>query len=163
VTPGSSRPGEQLPGDASADETVPAREAATTSDPLDDDALSWGDERDASHVAARPVDEVAAGAVAEPQVMGSGALVAHGVLGGAFLLAAVGWLVSAGRFAYVFEAPAMTVLWRLGVGLAVLAPVAWFTASVVLVPVARVRRRLAVMALGVLVVAPWPFVVGAFA
>ncbi|GAB2983228.1 hypothetical protein [Frigoribacterium salinisoli] len=162
MTPGSSRPGEQLPGDDAAAERHAVRDVPA-SDLVDDEALSWGDERDASHVSAREAERAPTGAPDEPQVMGSGALVAHGVLGGASLLASVGWLVSAWRFAYVFADPAMTLLWRLGVGLAVLAPVLWFTASIVLVPAARVRRRLVVMAVGVLVVAPWPFVVGAFA
>lgn len=162
MTPGSSRPGEQLPGDGAAVGRDAVRDVPGP-DLVDDEALSWGDERDASHVSAREAERATGGAPDGPQVMGSGALVAHGVLGGAFLLSAVGWLVSAWRFAYVFEAPAMTLLWRLGVGLAVLAPVLWFTATIVLVPAVRVRRRLLVMALGVLVVAPWPFVVGAFA
>lgn len=163
MTTGSSRPGEQLPGDDAAAVRHAVGDATSASDRDHDEALSWGDELDASHVSAREAERPVAGAPDEPQVMGSGALVAHGVLGGAFLLAAVGWLVSAWRFAYVFETPAMTLLWRLGVGLAVLAPVLWFTASLVLVPAVRVRRRLVVMALGVVVVAPWPFVVGAFA
>ena len=88
---------------------------------------------------------------------------AHGVLGGAFLLSAVGWLVSTGRFAYVFPDAGTTLLWRLGVGLAVLAPVLWFTATLVLVPARRTRRRLLVLVVGVLLVAPWPAVVGGLA
>lgn len=134
-------------------------------EPLDDDdadALTWGDEADTSHVegpavAGGPAD---ADAPEGPAVMGSGALVAHGVLGGVALLSAVGWLVSADSFAYVFATPVMTVFWRLGVGLAVLAPVLWAVAAIVVVSVERVRRRLLVMAVGAVVVAPWPLVLG---
>ena len=145
MTTGSSLPGEHRP------------------DGDDDEALTWGDERDASHVAARGEVAPTSDADEGPQVMGSGALVAHGVLGGAFLLSAVGWLVSAGRFAYVFPDAGTTLLWRLGVGLAVLAPVLWFTATLVLVPARRTRRRLLVLVVGVLLVAPWPAVVGGLA
>lgn len=133
----------------------------------DDEALSWGDESDASHVDGPQASSSQGGdddgeAVDDgPAVMGSGALVAHGVLGGAALLSAVGWLVSADAFAFVFADRVTTALWRLGVGLAVLAPVLWFASAVVLVPVERVRRRLLVLAVGALVLAPWPFVLGA--
>jgi len=131
----------------------------------DDEALSWGDESDASHVdgpraLTTPVDDDADAPDDGPAVTGSGALVAHGVLGGVALLSAVGWLVSADAFAYVFADRVTTVLWRVGVGLAVLAPLLWFVSAVLLVPVRRMRRRLLVLAVGAVVVAPWPFVLG---
>ena len=145
MTTGSSLPGEHRP------------------DGDDDEALTWGDERDTSHVAARDVAAPTGGADDGPQVMGSGALVAHGVLGGAFLLSAVGWLVSADAFAYVFPDAGTTLLWRLGVALAVLAPVLWFTVTIMLVPARRTRRRLLLLVVGVLLVAPWPAVLGGLA
>lgn len=133
----------------------------------DDDALSWGDERDASHVDGPPRaslrvdegeddddDERAAGS------MSSASLVAHGVLGGVFLLSTVGWIALSGRFAYTFSTVVATGLWRLGVILAIAAPFLWFLSSIVLVPASRGRRRIMVMVIGALVVAPWPLLIG---
>ncbi|GAA0958862.1 hypothetical protein [Frigoribacterium faeni] len=134
----------------------------------DDDALSWGDERDASHVDGPPraslrVDASDATEDDGEQASGSmssASLVAHGVLGGVFLLSTVGWIALSARFAYTFSTVVATGLWRLGVILAIVAPLLWFLSSIVLVPASRGRRRIMVMVIGALVVAPWPLLIG---
>lgn len=149
-----------------------------------DDALTWGDEADSSHVegpvpSARArrvrardgadevdeVDETGGGdddVVVDdgPAVMSSGSLIVHGVFGGVFLLWAAGWIVAVGDFTNPFTDAISSVMWNLGELFAVAAPLAWFVAVIVLVPTVRTRRRLAVMALGALLVAPWPLVIG---
>ncbi|KQS22633.1 hypothetical protein [Frigoribacterium sp. Leaf186] len=147
-----------------------------------DDALTWGDEADSSHVEgpapsarvrrvrARDADEAddAPDEADEtddddddgPAVMSSGSLIVHGVFGGVFLLWAAGWIVAVGDFTNPFTDAISSVMWNLGELFAVAAPLAWFVAVIVLVPTVRTRRRLAVMALGALLVAPWPLVIG---
>lgn len=153
-----------------------------------DDALTWGDEADTSHVegpapSARvrrarsrdgddgpdgdvepdvePDDEIDDDETDDgPAVMSSASLVVHGVLGGVFLLWAAGWIVAVGDFTNPFTDAISSVMWNLGELFAVAAPLAWFVAVIVLVPTHRTRRRLAVMALGALLVAPWPLVIG---
>lgn len=131
----------------------------------DDEALSWGDELDASHVdgPARtgepgPDDRPDDPAAVKP--MSSAALIGHGILGGALLLCAVGWVTLMGRFTYTFDTPFATGLWRFGVVVAVAAPVLWFAATIAVVPAAASRRRLVALLIGVLIVAPWPLLVG---
>lgn len=155
-----------------------------------DDALTWGDEADSSHVegptpTGRPRrgrrsdstgDELGADLDDEsgepesdddeddvddgPAVMSSASLVVHGVLGGVFLLWAAGWIVAVGDFTNPFTDAISSLMWNLGELFAVVAPIAWFVAVIVLVPVDRTGRRLAWMALGALLVAPWPLVIG---
>lgn len=149
-----------------------------------DDALTWGDEADSSHVEgpapsarvrrvrARDAEDDADDADADgadetdddlddgPAVMSSASLIVHGVFGGVFLLWAAGWIVAVGDFTNPFTDAISSVMWNLGELFAVAAPLAWFVAVIVLVPTVRTRRRLAVMALGALLVAPWPLVIG---
>lgn len=130
-----------------------------------DDALSWGDESDASHVegpaAATRDDETDPDA---PQVMSSASLVGHGVLGGVALLSSVGWIVSRDQFLVAFGGGLVehvqTTLWLTGVFLALVAPLLWFVATILLVPAQRSGRRLLVMAVGAVLLAPWPLVIG---
>ena len=177
---------------------TPAEPTAPAGDP--DDALTWGDEADASHVEGpAPVSRARrvrpAGRATEgddggddddvvddgpdgddqgdddddqdgdlddgPAVMSSSSLVVHGVLGGVFLLWAAGWIVAVGDFTNPFTDAISSVMWNLGELFAVVAPLAWFVAVIVLVPVDRTARRLGLMVLGALVVAPWPLVIGA--
>jgi len=160
-------------------------QASAGGDP--DDALTWGDEADSSHVegptpTGRPrrgrrsdstddelgvdLDDESGDADAEddvddgPAVMSSASLVVHGVLGGVFLLWAAGWIVAVGDFTNPFTDAISSLMWNLGELFAVAAPIAWFVAVIVLVPVERTGRRLAWMALGALLVAPWPLVIG---
>ena len=134
----------------------------------DDDALSWGDELDASHIDGPSRDASTIGSEGDldddpdaVRPMSSASLIAHGVLGGVFLLCSVGWVALVGRFGYTFATPVATGLWRFGVLLAVAAPALWFVSSIVLVPAAATRRRILAMIVGALVVAPWPLLIGA--
>ncbi|WP_209560466.1 hypothetical protein [Frigoribacterium sp. PvP032] len=135
-------------------------------DEHDDDALSWGDERDTSHVEGpTPVEHGDAEADDQlPGGMSSASLVGHGVFGGVALLSCVGWLVSRDQFLTSFGGTAVdrvqTALWLLGVALAIVAPAVWFVTTMLLVPQSRSSRRLLVFAVGAVALAPWPLVIG---
>jgi len=139
-------------------------------DEASDEALSWGDERDASHVEGPALVRDGDGAEvadAGPEVMSSASLVGHGIFGGVALLSSVGWIVARDRFLLAFGGSllddAQTALWLTGVFLAIVAPLLWFVATILLVPQARSGRRLLVMAVGAVALAPWPLVIGAAA
>jgi len=138
----------------------------TAVDDDEDDALSWGDERDASHVEGpAPVAQADPEADDElPGGMSSASLVGHGVFGGVALLSCVGWIVSRDRFLLSFGGTAVdhlqTALWLLGVALAIVAPAVWFVTTILLVPQSRSSRRLLVFAVGAVALAPWPLVIG---
>ncbi|MBP1241366.1 hypothetical protein ABID92_000805 [Frigoribacterium sp. PvP120] len=151
--------------DATASEQIDRDVDLDLDDDGADDALSWGDESDASHVegpaAATHDDEIDPDA---PQVMSSASLVGHGVLGGVALLSSVGWIVSRDQFLVAFGGGLVehvqTTLWLTGVFLALVAPLLWFVAVILLVPSQRSGRRLLVMAVGAVLLAPWPLVIG---
>jgi len=94
----------------------------------------------------------------ERRHLGNGALVALGVLGGVYALYAVGWIIGGlrlqGRAQYlVFDVMYQGSLW-----LAVLAPVLWFATTFLLTRRSRAWVRFAWLAVGVVLLLPWPFV-----
>ncbi|MET2012404.1 DNA polymerase III subunit gamma/tau [Microbacterium chocolatum] len=100
-------------------------------------------------------------AVAEdPPAPGAGnaALITVGVLGGVYLLYAIGWLVGGlrlqGRAQYLIaDAMFQGSLW-----LAVLAPALWFGSVLLMTRSIRSWVRFAWLAAGVVLLLPWPFV-----
>lgn len=104
---------------------------------------------------ARPDSDAAA---AEKAPMGNAELIGLGVLGGVFLLFAIGWLIGGLRLQgwrpfLVADAMYQGSLW-----LAVLAPVLWFATVFLLTRGARAWVRFAWLAAGVVLLVPWPFV-----
>ncbi|MGB4137416.1 MAG: hypothetical protein WA971_12680 [Microbacterium sp.] len=135
----------------------------------DDDALSWeGDPADAT--TERPTlpegwkavgrgseDVVIAG---ERPPMSTGMLVSLGAIGGVYLLYTVGWVLGGLRL----QAPALFlipgVMYQVTLWMAVVAPALWFAAAWALTRNARAWVRLAALLAGVLLLVPWPFVMG---
>ena len=167
--PDSSAHDSSAPDSSAHDSAAPDSAASGVEpDELDDEGLSWGDERDASHVegpapvtAADSDDEIDPDA---PAMLSGASLVGHGVFGGVALLSCVGWLVSRDQFLTSFGGTAVdrvqTALWLLGVALAIVAPAVWFVTTMLLVPQSRSSRRLLVFAVGAVALAPWPLVIG---
>lgn len=149
----------------------------------DDDALSWdGDDdptlsvgggRDAAPAAlpdgftpvgrgSRDVGRIAPdGTVAAPverAPMGNVTLVTLGILGGVYLLYALGWAIGGlrlqGRAAYLVT----DVMFQGSFWLAVLAAPLWFATVFLLTRGARVWVRLVWLFAGVALLLPWPFV-----
>lgn len=147
-----------------------------------DDALSWdGDEDASSRNSALPkgwnavgkgsdeiptdddvrdVDGDAADVTAEERPpLSTAMLLVTGVVGGIYLLYAVGWIVGGLRLKpwanLFFVADAMFLPWFV---LAVAAPALWFLATWVLTRGRTAWIRIALLLLGVVLLVPWPFV-----
>jgi len=125
----------------------------------DDEALTWGGETDPTHVDA-PVVEDAGGAELDEPGMSSALLVTLGVFGGIFLLFTVGWIIGAQRASVPSANLFFAFMYRAGQVLAIAAPAAWFVGVLVLARERRAGVRILWLLLGVLLLAPWPFILG---
>ena len=149
----------------------------------DDDALSWAGENDptlsADGVTARPdpaqgraatppttanpatVSEADGGDIAPAAdgVRGSAELVLTGILAGIYLLYTIGWFIGVGRITNPAGEPVAAFMFSLGTWLAVAAPAVWFGVSYALTD-GRPRIRLVCLILGVVLLAPVPFILG---
>lgn len=97
----------------------------------------------------------------ERDQMSSTMLVTLGIFGGVFLLYSVGWLISAFRpDAAVPNDTVGAFMFNLGQGLAVAAGPVWMAATLWLTRGSRSYVRIAMLALGVVLVLPWPFLRG---
>jgi len=132
-----------------------------TPDESDDDALTWGTERDATHIES-PVDAPVAEdhAIEAPEPTSSVLLVVYGIFAGVFLLYVVGWIIAVQSIGVGSAGALALILDRLAQFLAFLSPVIWFFGVLLLVPHTAPRARILWLALGVIVLAPWPFVLG---
>ncbi|MDF2555823.1 MAG: polymerase subunit gamma/tau [Microbacterium sp.] len=114
---------------------------------------------DTPHAAS--VDEeapVSGDAVAESRSLGNGALVALGVLGGVYALYAIGWVIGGLRLQGRAQYLVLDVMYQGSLWLAVLAPVLWFATTFLLTRRSRAWVRFAWLAVGVVLLLPWPFV-----
>jgi hypothetical protein len=138
-----------------ADDRLPA-------DSDDDEALSWGTERDTTHIDAPVVAEPVIDDEAEtPTPAGNSALlVVYGIFAGAFLLYVVGWIIAIQSIDTAGAGALALILDRVGQFLSFLSPAIWFFGVLLLVPANRPRARILWLVLGVLVLAPWPFILG---
>lgn len=89
---------------------------------------------------------------------GSVELVLIGVLGGAYLLYTIGWLLTAVRTTQPGMGVLGDVMYGIGLWLAVLAPGLWF--ALVYALARRPQVRLVWLAIGAVVLVPLPFVLG---
>ena len=120
----------------------------------DDDALSWGDADDATHVdAAHNPVAVKDRGVRDPEAPEtSGALIGFGVFGGLYLLYTVAWMISASVLSVAdIASEVMRVL-------AIMAPALWFVATLWLGQHIRNRAKFAWLLIGAVVLIPWPFI-----
>jgi hypothetical protein len=126
----------------------------------DEEALSWGTERDSTHIES---SEVAAPVVAtadEVRQTSSALLIVYGIFAGAFVLYLVGWIVAISHITAPVTDIVPLFMYRLGEGLAIAAPALWFAGVFVLTRGGHVRSRILWLLLGLVIVAPWPFVLG---
>lgn len=134
----------------------------------DDAAITWAGDSDPSLVGGKQA-AVADPAGAEPvggatrESIPSFLLVAYGVLGGAYLLHTVGWLVSLQRWDAV-RGPSSDLLTesmtQIGFVLAMAAPLLWFLTTWLVTRDRKPLVRLLWIVVGLVVVLPWPFVWG---
>ncbi|MBC7589658.1 MAG: hypothetical protein H7226_01265 [Salinibacterium sp.] len=128
--------------------------------PEDDEALEWaGDER--ADPAVRVVRERTVGQSQLPALL----LVTYGIVGGIHLIYVAGWVVGLQRLnnISVSSSDALTaIMFPLGEALAIVSPMAWFAAAFLLTRGRRSIVRLLWLLAGLVVVAPWPYILGAW-
>lgn len=128
----------------------------------DDDALRWGDERDPTHVDAPTETQVAAEPTDAPATS-STMLVVYGIFGGAYLLYLVGWILAVQRDTYVQASLLAEIMYQFGEFLAIASPAVWLGAVLLLTRHSRALTRVLWLLAGLLLVAPWPFILGGLA
>lgn len=151
----------------------------------DDDALSWGGDDDPTlevgkieHAPNLPpalpdgFDAVGKGSEtvgrqradgtvtmpSEKPPMGNAALVSLGILGGAYLLFTVGWIIGGLRLQGVAHFLVSPVSYQVALWLAVLAPPIWFAVVWLTTRASKTWVRVVWLAGGALLFVPWPFV-----
>jgi hypothetical protein len=99
-------------------------------------------------------------AVAAPPATSSALLIAYGIIAGAYLLYTVGWAIAVGRLATGATTILGEFMAQFGEFLAIASPVVWFGAVLFLTRRRKPPVRLLWLVIGLLVLAPLPFIVG---
>lgn len=128
----------------------------------DDDALSWGDETDPTHVDA-PADKRTPVDTTDAPATSSVMLVVYGIFAGAYLLFVVGWIIAVQRDTYTQASLLAEIMYQFGEFLAIASPAIWVGAVLLLTRGRRPVLRVLWLLLGLVLVAPWPFILGGLA
>lgn len=129
------------------------------------DALTWaGDEEPITDRAVEPADTRTVvvdtpEAPATPGIL----IVTYGILAGIYVLFTAGWIGSVIRLNELrgtFSDLLSEIMFQFGEFLAIASPALWFVTALVLTRGRRPIVRLALLLLGLVVVVPWPFVLG---
>lgn len=133
----------------------------------DDKALTWDEVSDPTHVAtpapvAEPAETEPAAPAVEPvetkPATSSFLLVSYGILGGAYLLYTVGWILGM-RHVSGANADALSQIMSIVLQvLAIAAPALWFGGTLVLTQTRRPIVRLLLLLGGLVVTLPLPFI-----
>ncbi|MFT2815895.1 DNA polymerase III subunit gamma/tau [Leifsonia sp. A12D58] len=94
-----------------------------------------------------------------PATQSSIALVGMGIFAGIYLLYIVGWYIGTNRIGNPISDPVGEFMFSLGAWLAIASPLVWF-ASVYWLTTTRPRLRLLWLFLGLILLAPFPFIFG---
>lgn len=125
----------------------------------DDEALRWdGDEAD--HIEARPETVGTAAADEIAPASGSALLVVYGIFAGAYLLFVIGWVIAVGQSSVSLGNLFFEIMYQFGEFLAIASPAIWLGAVLLLTRGARPVWRILWLLLGLVLVAPWPFILG---
>jgi hypothetical protein len=123
----------------------------------DEAALSWaGDDRAAPAPVAEPGETPAPERRSIPAML----LVTYGVIAGILLIYTVGWIITVGRSGFTSSEVLVEAMAQLGEFLAIASPALWFAVVFLLTRDAKPLVRLLLLLLGLLVVLPWPFLLG---
>ncbi|MGV8969995.1 MAG: hypothetical protein ACOH1J_06050 [Microbacteriaceae bacterium] len=129
----------------------------------DDEALNWDGETDSSHVdgpiATTGAERVVVASGSKPQ-QSSVLLVTYGILGGAYLLYVIGWIVAVGRSTVTLPNILGEIMFQFGEFLAIGSPLIWLAAVFTLTRNRSTVVRLVWLILGLVLLVPWPFVLG---
>lgn len=129
----------------------------------DEDALTWGAETDPTHLDARVTGASADEEPAPARQTSSALLIVYGIFVGVFVLYIVGWIlaiVQINEGGLPVDGVLPQIMYGLGEGLAIAAPLLWFFGVLLLTRRASVFVRILWLVLGLLVTAPWPFIIG---
>ncbi len=131
----------------------------------DDDALTWGGESDdPSYLDGAGSTTPADVAGPEPEVPASAAastlLVAYGIFGGVYLLYLIGWVISVQRDTFTASGLFFEIMYQFGEFLAIVSPALWFGLVLLLTRGRRPALRVAWLVAGIVLLAPWPFILG---
>jgi hypothetical protein len=147
-----------------------AREPDDDLDPYvdpDDEAFHWaGDEARGQHgpALAGPVDEPIVATEGAPDAVAAprspARLVGTGVFAGVFLAYTVGWILSVQTLSSGTTDLLAEIMWQFGEFLAIIAAALWFASTTSLTRAVRTAVRFGWLALGVLLLFPWPIVWG---
>lgn len=107
------------------------------------------------HVA---VPEPAASTPAEHHPLGNVTLVSLGVIGGIYLLFAVGWFIGGTRLQGMAQFLVTDVVFQVSLWLAICAPLVWFGTVLVVTQGRAAWLRFAWLAAGLVLLVPWPFI-----
>ena len=110
---------------------------------------------DADETAVLADRETAGGASAS---LGNAGLIGLGVLGGIYLLYAIGWIVGGLRLRGTAQFLVSPVAYDVAMWLAAATPIIWFAAVYLLTRTSPVWMRFAWLAAGALLLIPWPFI-----
>jgi hypothetical protein len=130
-----------------------------TSD-ADEDALTWvGDEAERKKAQSKKKAEPDTAKSERPPTSAL-VLITYGLLGGAYLIYTIGWVISVQRSAVTLPSLFADLMFRLGEALAIGSPVIWFAAVFLITRDRPTVTRLLWLLLGLVAVIPWPFVLG---
>jgi len=90
--------------------------------------------------------------------MGNAVLISLGILGGVYLIYAIGWLIGGLRLQGRAQYLVTDIMYQGSLWLAVLAPLLWFATVFLLTLRAKPLIRFAWLIGGVVLLLPWPFV-----
>ncbi|MCY7326170.1 MAG: hypothetical protein LH605_08585 [Microbacteriaceae bacterium] len=128
----------------------------------DDDALTWGGEsEDPSYLdgpgSTAPTDGVDPEPAVPASATASALLVAYGIFGGVYLLYLIGWVISVQRDAFTASGLFFEIMYQFGEFLAIVSPALWFGLALLLTRGRRPALRVAWLVAGIVLLAPWPF------
>ena len=124
------------------------------------DALSWaGDEPVAEPAAPATPTTVLVEAPAQRGTPGI-LIVTYGILVGLYLLLTAGWFATVARSTTTLPSLFPEIMYQFGEFLAIASPALWFASVVLLTRGRRPIARLLLLLLGLVVILPWPFVLG---
>lgn len=126
----------------------------------DEAALRWSGDEPAGPASPQPLSKVEPVATEPARSMPAMLLVTYGVVAGIFLIYTVGWIITVSRSGAASSELLVEAMAQLGEFLAILSPALWFGVVFVLTRHAKPLVRLLLLLLGLIVVIPWPFVLG---
>lgn len=131
---------------------------ASAVDP-DEEALAWaGDDRDAASIESRAPRE--ARQPRDGDSIPGPLLITYGILAGLYLIYTVGWVITVTRSTTSLPSLLGEIMFQLGEFLAIASPALWFVAVLALTRGRKPVIRLLWLLVGLVVVVPWPFLLG---